>query len=377
MKNKKTSLKLVINNPEAFITRAKRQISEIKDPSQIKDVQDILKTAHKLYKRKGLFETAFKVTELDTDADRKLFELIGKSGLTTEEAWAKALGTNKTALKTLRHELKKAYDKSEETLEGLKRKAFEKREYLTRKWFLTNGQTSQTSGYPEWYTPPEVYERARHVMGGIDLDPATCRAAIDFGNKATLCFTKEDDGLKQDWGKGLKIFCNPPFKLKGYLCVVKAFLDKLFATDFEQAIFITPEDSSVSYGNILWKRANVVCIPKGRLAYFKDGVVEKKPNKTTLIWGLNVDPIKFLMAFKDIGEVVRVKEFKEGYTALIEKHIMGVESYGVNLDVGRVSVVSEKGEELVSHEMIQFYRKLKSLPPPPSKTSKAPPSPAR
>lgn len=56
----------------------------------------------------------------------------------------------------------------------------------------TNHQlVNQTSGNTEWYSPPELVEAARRVMGGIDLDPASSRAANEAIVKATKYFDEE------------------------------------------------------------------------------------------------------------------------------------------------------------------------------------------
>lgn len=64
--------------------------------------------------------------------------------------------------------------------------------------------SSKTS---EHYTPPHIVEPARAVLGGIDLDPASCAKANAIV-KATRYFTEADDGLEQEWS-GL-VFNNPP-----------------------------------------------------------------------------------------------------------------------------------------------------------------------
>ncbi len=59
----------------------------------------------------------------------------------------------------------------------------------------------------EHYTPAHVVERARALLGGIDLDPASCEEA-NKTIQAGKIYTKENSGLVQPW-QG-RIFLNPP-----------------------------------------------------------------------------------------------------------------------------------------------------------------------
>ena len=59
----------------------------------------------------------------------------------------------------------------------------------------------------EHYTPALVVERARALMGGIDLDPATCLEANKVV-QATHILTEYDDGLAYNWAG--RVFLNPP-----------------------------------------------------------------------------------------------------------------------------------------------------------------------
>lgn len=68
---------------------------------------------------------------------------------------------------------------------------------------ITSGLFSSTT--PEWATPQDLYD-ALDAEFHFELDPCATHA----NHKAPLYFTKEQDGLAQDWGK-LRTFINPPY----------------------------------------------------------------------------------------------------------------------------------------------------------------------
>jgi len=60
----------------------------------------------------------------------------------------------------------------------------------------------------EWYTPKEIIDPVRSILGQIDLDPASCEEANAIVS-ATVYHNKRNNGLAQPWC-GL-VYCNPPY----------------------------------------------------------------------------------------------------------------------------------------------------------------------
>lgn len=70
------------------------------------------------------------------------------------------------------------------------------------------GSVVQSSETNEWHTPAVYVEAARRVLGGIDLDPASCDEANETVRADTF-HTAGDDGLEHAW-KGT-VWLNPPY----------------------------------------------------------------------------------------------------------------------------------------------------------------------
>jgi len=64
----------------------------------------------------------------------------------------------------------------------------------------------------EWFTPEWLLDEARRVLGGFDLDPASCVAAQERV-RAKVFYTAEDDGLRHYWGG--RVWLNPPYGSSG------------------------------------------------------------------------------------------------------------------------------------------------------------------
>lgn len=62
-----------------------------------------------------------------------------------------------------------------------------------------------SSASTEWETPQDFFNRLNKEFD-FELDPC----ATDNNHKCSLYFTKEIDGLLQDWGNK-RVYCNPPY----------------------------------------------------------------------------------------------------------------------------------------------------------------------
>lgn len=129
----------------------------------------------------------------------------------------------------------------------------------------------------EWYTAPKYIEAARQVMGGIDLDPASC-AATNMIVKASRYYTQDEDGLLQSWYG--RVWLNPPYgrtanQIARGQSVIKLFVDKCIDAyhrgDVEQAIILATTEVNAKWFYPLWSYP--ICFPDHRVNF----IVSKLP----------------------------------------------------------------------------------------------------
>jgi ParB family chromosome partitioning protein len=148
----------------------------------------------------------------------------------------------------------------------------------------------------EWYSPPHVVEAARHAMGAIDLDPASCEAANKIV-KATTFFTIRDDGLKQPWHG--RIWLNPPYGKFAPKFSMKFNLEFLRGGIPSACLLL-----AVHHMNTEWFCDSVstlapsMCLPKRRLQFSNS---TERPAHGSVILGFNIDKDIFKSIFDTIG----------------------------------------------------------------------------
>ena len=100
-------------------------------------------------------------------------------------------------------------------------------------------------------------------MGSIDIDPASCELANKVV-KATKYFTKEDDGLKQEWPGN--VFLNPPFAHPTVRHFAEKLVNSFLSGVTRQAVWISNASTDAAWWHDLIRRG-VVCIPLNQVKW--------------------------------------------------------------------------------------------------------------
>ncbi len=168
------------------------------------------------------------------------------------------------------------------------------------------GIAQHSSASNEWYTPAEYVEAARSVMGGIDLDPASCFEANQTV-RATVFLSLPGDGLSQSWWGS--VFLNPPggkVRNKSEAALWWAKLAREFdAGRVSQFVFVgftleilrTTQDIE-KYGDIMpLSQRFVRCFPRDRICF---GGKKSPTHANVIVYG-GPKRIRFIETFTHFG----------------------------------------------------------------------------
>lgn len=155
------------------------------------------------------------------------------------------------------------------------------------------------SGSDEYFTPLEIVNAARSVMGGIDLDPATSPLANERV-KASRIFTLNEDGLNQPW-RGC-VWLNHPFGKKTNKPWVAKLLAEYEAGRVREAVCICFASTSEQWFRPLL--AFPQCFIHQRTNYFlPDGTLKKGVTKGSVVTYFGPNIQNFAREFSKIGTV--------------------------------------------------------------------------
>ena len=305
-------------NDLKYFNAARSALMQAKNIDEVKDIRDKAEAMRAYAKQAGdSSEMQNMCAEIKLRAERRGGELLremekNKGGWANKESCSNIVLPQDDLPKLADLGIDKMQSSRWQAIAQLPEEVFE--EYLAEKikdkeeittadvLRLAKGQPyfmSRNTGDFEWYTPIEIIEAAREVMGIIDLDPASCVMANEVV-KAEKFYTEEDDGLKQEWSG--KVWMNPPYNqpLLTFFCekLANSYKDG-FVTE---AIVLVNNPTDTKWFQNLANDSTAICLTAGRVKYWKpDKTTASHPLQGQAIFYLGNNPEKFADTFSSHG----------------------------------------------------------------------------
>lgn len=160
---------------------------------------------------------------------------------------------------------------------------------------------SRNTGNQEWFTPAPIIEAVRAVMGGIDLDPASC-AEANRTVRATRFYSASDDGLSQPWPIG-RIWLNPPYSAASVAAFTARFVTE--CAHGSTGIALTNNATETQWWQRLASAADAICFPSGRIRFTAaHGIAGGAPLQGQSFIYIGPDSHRFREVFSRFGIVI-------------------------------------------------------------------------
>lgn len=138
---------------------------------------------------------------------------------------------------------------------------------------IASGQphVSHNSGENEWYTPSEYLKAARAVLGVIDLDPASSKAANKHV-QAENFYTLSDDGLTKEW-RG-RVWMNPPYASDRIGKFTNKLTQHYLKDDISEALVLVNNATETAWFQGMAKHAAAISLVSPRIRFLSpDGAI--------------------------------------------------------------------------------------------------------
>lgn len=163
---------------------------------------------------------------------------------------------------------------------------------------------SNTGGSNEWYTPAVYLEAARAVMGGIDLDPASCEYANRMVQAARF-YTEADDGYRQPWAG--RMWMNPPYgkdeetNQSNQALWIQKLIAGYRAGEIEQALVLINAVTDRKWFLPLWDFP--LCFT-GRVYFYNETITRGSPTHGSVIAYFGPNLNAFIAVYRPLGRLV-------------------------------------------------------------------------
>ena len=154
----------------------------------------------------------------------------------------------------------------------------------------------------EWYTPKRYADLAHAVMGGIDLDPASCQAA-NQNIQANRIFDIDDGGFDRKWFG--RVWLNPPYGRGDDGSYQAAWSQKLIAEyksgNVSEAMLLVNAATGNKWFADLWEFP--ICFVDHRIRFVSPQGQNSQPTHSNVIVYLGENTRSFIEVFSEIGVV--------------------------------------------------------------------------
>jgi ParB family chromosome partitioning protein len=168
---------------------------------------------------------------------------------------------------------------------------------------MSTHQVLLSSKSNDWYTPRQYPDAARKVLGEITLDPASCEMA-NRSIRAESFYTKEDDGLEQDWFGA--VWCNPPYGKRVGKSNQGLWSARMVAmyegNSIESGVLLTNAVTDRKWFQRLWKYP--ICFTDHRIRYESPHGKKDSPTNGSAFTYFGPEPELFKEHFAQFGHVV-------------------------------------------------------------------------
>lgn len=167
------------------------------------------------------------------------------------------------------------------------------------------GGISSSDGYDsdEWYTPSDYLEAAREVLGGFDLDPASCEHAQQRV-KAARFYTKDDDGLTKKWIG--RVWLNPPYSQPAATRFAEKLIAEFQAGNVTSAIVVQNASTDTGWFHALAK-LGAICLTRGRINFDREDGRSSQNRYGQAFFYFGKDEQRFEDVFSKFGLVGRLR----------------------------------------------------------------------
>ena len=153
----------------------------------------------------------------------------------------------------------------------------------------------------EWYTPKQYVEAARDVLGAIDLDPASAAHAQKW-IRAGRFFTKEQDGLQQEWPG--RVWLNPPYMQPAIAQFIAKLVEEVRAERTTAAVLLTHNYTDTAWFHLAAGACAAICFTRGRIAFLDPNGAAAAPTQGQAFIYFGDNPASFSRRFSEIGFVM-------------------------------------------------------------------------